>query len=156
YPVVNLARLLASQGRNDEAAGLYRQAVPLAEKSLHRVGSSSDDLAMILQAQLWLGNRDAAEQAFTELAKYAAQGDAHAFSRLREQVTACRTLGLGAALARLIDDSAYADFLQPLSLALREASGEDALDVAPAEVAALAGEVRAAIDAGQAAPNVRR
>ena len=111
---------------------------------------------MILESQIFLGNLDSAEQLLCEMAKSAANENRQTFIRLFELGWACLELGLDKILARMIDDSAYADFLRPLSLALRKMSGEETIDVAPAEIAALANEVRSAIDGGQTAPNVRR
>lgn len=138
YPKANLARMLACHGDRNETTSLFREVLTLADSTHHN---------LILQAHLWLGNLDLARQAQDALAQQAAAGDKWAFFRLREQVRECFSIGLGKALATLMDNSAYAEFLKPLSLALRAAvaGNDDALAAAPSEVAALAREVFAEI-----------
>ena len=96
---------------------------------------------LLLQAHLWLGNRDLAVSALNSLAERAAGGDGWDFFRIREQCWECSGIGLGPELAGLMDASAWADFLRPFSLALKAAaSGESPSGAAP-EILSLAGEV---------------
>jgi tetratricopeptide (TPR) repeat protein len=156
--VANLARLLAAQGRGQEASTVYRQAVALAQAADvqgARTESPPLDLGfahahLLLQAHLWLGNRDLALQALDRLAQAAAAGDRDAFFRLKEQAIDCRRIGLGVALKGLMEASARADFLQPFALALGAAAaaegaddGVDALAGAPPELRTLAEEILA-------------
>ncbi|OQX05247.1 MAG: hypothetical protein BWK76_27750 [Desulfobulbaceae bacterium A2] len=136
YPVINLVCLLERQERKDEAVEFLRLMVKLAQED--------DDQHLVLLAQLWLGNVDAARLALEGLARQAAAGDSRAFYRLREQTRDCHQLGLGEALASLMEECLYAEFLRPLSLALRAAgpAGVDILASAPPEMAQLAAEVR--------------
>lgn len=140
----------------EDMAVSIRRAVALAEEQQRRGSLPADCLHLLLLAQLWLGNQDAAGQALNGLAQSAAAGDRLAFARLCGLAVECARLGIGAALGGLFEDSAYAEFLKPLSLALRVAAGEEALESVPAEVATLAGEVRRTIDGGKTTPIVRR
>jgi hypothetical protein len=79
--------------------------------------------ALELQAQLWLGEREAACMALEELAALR-QAKAHGGSLIcwwSKRRSATRSPGL--VLAGLMEESPYADFLKPLSLALRAGSG---------------------------------
>lgn len=144
YPIANLARLLARAGRSAEADSLYRRVVEQAQVWLSPTTSNIDGVELLLQAQLRLGNRDLARQALERLAQAAAAGKQRAFFRLKEQTRECFSIGLGTALMELMNACAWADFLQPFSLALSVAGqGGDtsALAGAPAEVRGLAEEV---------------
>ncbi len=145
YPTTNLARLLASLGRNDESNTEYRKA---AEQAQVRVSSSQGDIQyveLLLQAHLWLGNRDLARLALERLAKTASSGDQWAFFKLREQTRECQKIGIGTALMELMNGCAWADFLQPFSLALAAANSGDSTVLAgvPPEIRSLAEEVLA-------------
>ncbi len=84
---------------------------------------------------------DSAAQALVALAQAAAAGDAYAFFRLREQCRECAEIGLAPALAELMEQSPWADFLLPFSLALGAwVSGEAPVGAAP-EILALATEM---------------
>lgn len=129
----NLARLLAILNRNEEASSAYRQTLALV---------SDKDLHLQLQANCWLGNNDLAMLALDSLTEIAAKGVPDAFYQLKEQCFECHAIGLNEFLVKLMEQSRYADFLQPFALALRAASGEgDALLEAPVEVRSMAEEV---------------
>ncbi len=151
HPVVNLARLQVALHRPEDAARSYRKVATLVARA-KRPGLFGVDLVM--QSHLWLANRDAARQALDALARFAADGDQLAFFRLREQARECHEIGKGEALASLMEESAYADFLKPFSLGLRAAGagGDGVLATAPPEIAALAQEVRAEITRTTKAP----
>jgi len=154
YPVANLARLWAALGRGPEASTAYRQAVALAQPAdeqgartetppLDRGFGHAD---LLLQAHLWLGNRDLALQALDRLAQAAAAGDRDAFYRLKEQARECQQIRLGPPLKELMEAGAWADFLQPFALALGAAAADDtgaALAGAPPELRTLAEEILA-------------
>lgn len=144
YPITNLAHLLAFTKQPELSTTHYRKVAATVTDS----GKTEwDGVELALQSHLWLGNRDAARLALEHLVRLAAEGGQRAFFRLREQARECHQIGIGSALAGLMDESAYADFLKPFSLALRSvgADGEDALAEAPPEVALLAREMRAEI-----------
>lgn len=129
----NLARLLALLKRNDEAAIAYRQTLIL-------IGESNPHLK--LQAHCWLRNSDLAIQALDRLAELAAKGNTESFYQLKEQCYECQAIGLNEPLVKLMEQSRYADFLQPFALALRAANGEkDVLLDASVEVRGMAEEV---------------
>jgi hypothetical protein len=101
---------------------------------------------LLLQAHLWLGNRDLARLALDRLAGAAAAGDRDAFYRLKEQASECQPIGLGPALRDLMTESAWGDFLQPFALALGAASADDpeqSLAGAPPELRTMVEEVLA-------------
>jgi hypothetical protein len=93
-----------------------------------------------LQAQLWLGEREAACMALEELAAPASEGARRQFDLLVVQAAECHQIGLGLTLAGLMEESPYADFLKPLALALRVAAGADdgVLASTPPEIATMA------------------
>jgi tetratricopeptide (TPR) repeat protein len=133
FPVANLARLLALTKRDDEASELYREALKLAH---------IDDDNLRLQAHCWLGNADLAMQALDALAGHASGSSGRAFSELKEQCFECHAIGLAKPLAKLMERSRFADFLQPFALALRAASGDrDALLDVAVEVRGIAEEL---------------
>ena len=118
YPQANLARLLAVRGERESAAAVFRTTLEMTGKG---------DDALRLQANLWLGNRDAAAVALLALAGEAsAVPRGLAFQRIAEQCFECQQLGLGTALAQLMDDNNYRQFLLPFALALRVVNGDDA------------------------------
>ncbi|MCG6861560.1 MAG: tetratricopeptide repeat protein, partial [Chromatiaceae bacterium] len=140
YPLANLARLIAKRGTKDEADRLYRQAAGLAGE-LTAGGSETHYVELVLQAQLWLKNLDAAGLALGRLAAAAAAGNGLALFKIQEQARECHAIGLGAMLADRIDASDYADLLRPIALALRVAhSGPQALDGIPTEIRVMAEE----------------
>lgn len=159
YPIANLARLLAAAERYPEANAAFRQAVALAQAEDERTSTgdaSRDDQRhrdfghahLLLQAHLWLGNRDLARQALDRLTEAAAKGNEDAFARIREQARECHAIGLGPALRDLMDASPWADLLQPFALALGAAAAADpaqALAGTPAELRAVAEEVLASL-----------
>jgi hypothetical protein len=126
-----------------EAGEAYRQAVELAARIAKPEGKGNARYwDILLQAHLWLGNRDSASQALEQLANRAGGGDARVLYTLREQARECHSIGLGPALAELMAQSAHASFLKPIALALRTAAGEpEALDGIPPELRAMAEEV---------------
>jgi tetratricopeptide (TPR) repeat protein len=136
YPVANLARLLVLLDRHSEASTAYRQAVALGRAADEQdagterppANGSSGHAHLLLQAHLWLGNRDLALQALDRLTQAAAAGDPNAFYRLKEQARECRHIGLDPSLKELMEASAWADFLQPVALALGAAAAYDAGD----------------------------
>lgn len=141
YPLTNLARLLAQLGRNDEARDAYRRSLFLCEATRSIAFKHAN---LRLQAHLWLGNRDAAAQALTDLCSGLGD-DANNFfamAKLEEQARECHVIGLAAPLAELLLASAHAGQLQPLALALQLLSGDDqSLLAAPFEFQQLAREV---------------
>ena len=78
--------------------------------------------------------------ALEELAAPASEGARRQFDLLVVQAAECHQIGLGPELAGLMAESPYADFLKPLSLALRVAAGADdgVLASAPPEIATMA------------------
>jgi len=162
YPAANLARLFAAGGRRPEADAAYRQAATLAQAADDQ-GAGTDiphfnlgfgHAHLLLQAHLWLGNRDLALQALDRLTQAAAAGDRDGFYRLKEQARECQHIGLGPALKGLMEASVWADFLQPFALALGAATLDvkgDALAGAPPELRTLAEEILAEL---RPAPNV--
>ena len=154
YSAANLARLLAALGRHSEASTSYRQAVALAQAAdVQGAGTETPPVNrglghahLLLQAHLWLGNRDLALQTLDRLTQAAAAGDRDAFDRLKEQARECQHIGLGPSLKELMGASAWADFLQPFALALGAAAVDvtgDALAGASPELRTLAEEVLA-------------
>ena len=145
YPITNLARLLTTTGGRGDADVAYRRAADLAIKQAEK-DDGIDYQKLVLQSQLWLGNRDAAAQALTRLADAAADGNKLALFRLQEQARECQSIGRGLALAELMEASDQADLLQPIALALRVANlGPQALDGVAAEVRDMAETVLADI-----------
>jgi tetratricopeptide (TPR) repeat protein len=134
YPHANLGNLYSFLRRVDNAKAEYRQALRLAD--------NEEDPHLLLQAHLYLGNRDEAMIALN--AMIAGRRDIY---RLREQLCECHRIGLGAALAELIEESEYADLLVPYSLALRVAEAGDRrlFNSASVEIATLAKEVFAEV-----------
>jgi len=99
------------------------------------------EIEVLLQAQLWLKNQDAASLALDRLANTASKGNSHALFKIQEQAREYHTIGLGPPLADLMDASDYADLLRPIALALRAAhSGNRAFDDIPAEIQGMAEE----------------
>ncbi len=141
YIVADHARPLALMDKGTEAGEAYRQAVELATRVAKPKGNAGY-WDILLQAHLWLGNRDSASQALGQLANRASGGDAWALYTLQEQARDCHSIGLGPALAELMAQSAHASFLKPIALALRAAAGEtEALDGTPPELRTMAEEV---------------
>ncbi|MDS4041498.1 MAG: tetratricopeptide repeat protein [Candidatus Competibacter sp.] len=139
YPLANYARLLIRMDMCAEASAAYRRAADLAARSAEERNPTYWEI--VLQAHLWLGNRDSARQALGQLANLASGGDRWALNKLREQARECHGIGLGSALAELMAQSAHASFLKPLALALRAAAGQaEALDGIPPELRTMAEE----------------
>lgn len=109
YPLTNLARLLARLGRKAEAESFYRETVSQATK---------DNQELLLQAHLFLGNRQLAIDALQALATATQGGNQHAFFLIKEQVWECHELGLGERLADWMAESPAAGFLAPFIQAL--------------------------------------
>lgn len=141
YAIANLARLLALLGRAEEAAACYRDVLDRASKARTPYPN------LELQAQLWLDKRDAAREALEQLAAPASEGARRPFDLLVEQAAECHQIGLGLQLAELMEGSPYADFLKPISMALRvaEGAGDEVFAEAPPEIATMAEAVLAAI-----------
>jgi Flp pilus assembly protein TadD/energy-coupling factor transporter ATP-binding protein EcfA2 len=164
YPITNLARLLAALGRQSEADASYRQAVSLAQAADDRAAATGapsgghgaqyfGHAQLLLQAHLWLGNRDLARQALDRLAGAAAGGNKDAFAKIREQIRECHAIGLGPALRDLMNASPWADLLQPFALALGAAAAADPAEPlagAPAELRTVAEEVLASLQGTRA------
>ncbi len=145
YPCANRARLVVQTGQTQHAFDLYRQAMQLAVKKHEKEGGIVCQ-ELLLQANLWLNNRDAANLALENLAQAASSGDNLALLKLREQAGEAAAIGLGLALSELMAGSRYVDFLQPMTLALRAAANvPDALEGVAAEIKAMALEVLADI-----------
>ncbi len=109
YPLANFARLLARLGRKVEADSFYRDVVDC---------STADNQELLLQAHLFLGNRQLAMDALQTLARAAQGGSQMAFFRLKGQVWECHELGLGEHLADWMAESEAAGFLTPFIQAL--------------------------------------
>ena len=145
YPCANRAHLAVQTGQTQHAFDLYRQTVKLATKQ-HELEGGIVCQELLLQANLWLNNRDAANSALENLAQAASSGDNLALLKLREQAGEAAAIGLGLALSELMAGSRYADFLQPMTLALRAAENlPDALEGVAAEFKAMATVVLADI-----------
>ena len=140
YPLANLGYLLAARSDSQGADAAYRRTGSLAVKHAgDAIGIGY--VHLILQAQLWLHNRDAAGQALERLAAAAAAGNNRALFRLQEQARECHAIGRGPDLADLLEVSPHAELLRPIALALRAADqGPRALDGVAAEVRTMAEE----------------
>lgn len=149
FPAIILARLLVRRGQDAEGNAAYRQAAELAQAQEALDNGGFEHVPLLLQAHLYLGNRDLAIQALQRLAQAAAEGNPRAFLQMKNQTRECHAIGLGQALQNLMEQSAWAEFLQPFSLALAAASQGDTqiLAGAPAEVRSLAEEVLAELQA---------
>jgi DNA-binding MarR family transcriptional regulator len=124
--------------RLNEAKATYRESVRLS------AANAQEEAHILLQAHLFLENRDAALSALETLSRHAFEkNSAYAFSRIKEQLRECHAIGKGAELADLMEQSAYAERLQPYSLALRAAvSGTTRVfRDAPQEIVNMADEV---------------
>lgn len=133
YPLANLARLLAQLGRKADADSFYRDVVAKA---------TMDDQNILLQAHLFLGNRQLAMDALQVLATAAQGGNQRAFFRLKEQVWECHELGLGERLADWMSESTEAGFLAPFIQALYTLAGaEGKLRDLPLESQQMADEI---------------
>ncbi|HNL13067.1 MAG TPA: tetratricopeptide repeat protein [Accumulibacter sp.] len=115
-PYANLARLLVRQGRPAEAEALYRETAQRAKP---------DEQNLLLQAHLFLGNRQLAVDALQALALRAQVGEQGAFFRLKEQVWECHEIGLGERLADWMSESGPSVFLQPFAQALYVLAGAE-------------------------------
>ncbi|NTW55164.1 MAG: tetratricopeptide repeat protein [Chlorobaculum sp.] len=112
----DLARLLARLGRKEEAESLFREAI---------IKTAIDNQELLLQAHLYLDNRQLAMNALLEIATKAQAGDQNAFFLLKEQVWECSELGLGERLADWMAESEAAGFLAPFIQALYTLAGAD-------------------------------
>ena len=140
YPAANHAHLLARMDKRVEASAAFRQAADLAAPLAEPEAAGYWDI--LLQAHLYLDNRDSVGQALEHLANLASGDDQWALSKLRDQTRKCHRIGLGSTLAELMAQSAHAGFLKPITLALRAAAGEtEALDGIPPELRTMAEEV---------------
>ncbi len=108
YSLANLARLLARFGRKADAESFYIEAVK----------ATTDNQNILLQAHLFLGNRQLAMDALQALITAAQGGNQFAFFRIKEQVWECHELGLGERLADWMAESEAAGFLSPFIQAL--------------------------------------
>jgi tetratricopeptide (TPR) repeat protein/energy-coupling factor transporter ATP-binding protein EcfA2 len=133
YPLQNLARLLARLGRKIEAESFYRDVVDKA---------TIDNQQLLLQAHLFLGNRQLAMDALKVLVTAAQGGNQRAFFRIKEQVWECHELGLGERLADWMAESEAAGFLAPFIQALYTLAGtEGKLRDLPQESQQMADEI---------------
>jgi Flp pilus assembly protein TadD/energy-coupling factor transporter ATP-binding protein EcfA2 len=114
YPLTNLARLLARLGRKEDAETFYLGAANKA---------TTNDQHLLMQAHLFLGNRQLAMDALQALAAETQSGNQLAFFRLKEQIWECHELGLGERLADWMAESDAAGFLVPFVQALYTLSG---------------------------------
>jgi tetratricopeptide (TPR) repeat protein len=132
--LVNFARLLAVQGKSEEAALYFREALKFCDE---------DDYYIRLQCNCWLGNQDEAMLSLEALCALAADGDKDAFQKLMIQASECHEMGISDALLALMRRSKFNEFLQPLILALHTAAGhsEELMD-APAEVKGVAEDIK--------------
>ena len=122
YPHANLARLMVQGGDHEQADIFYRRVADLAMKK-GQMSSDGNYTELLLQAHLWLHNLDTAALALARLASVAQQGNGLALFRLQEQARECYAIGLGPALAELMEASELSDFLRPIALALHAAVG---------------------------------
>jgi Flp pilus assembly protein TadD/DNA-binding Lrp family transcriptional regulator len=149
YPPFREARLALRLGQTHAAETAYRHALELMELQ-NQQGERRRPWEIALQAGLWLQDQEIASQALTALAGAAGEGREAALLQLREQARQCHEIGVGAALAYLIDQSLYADFLRPMSLALHAAAGAvEALEGIAPELRSMAQRVMR--DLGEAA-----
>ena len=133
YPLANLARLLTRLGRHTEAESFYREAVSKTK---------IDNQDILLQAHLFLGNRQLAMDALQALTIAAQDGNQFAFFRIKEQVWECHELGLGEHLADWMAESEAAGFLAPFVQALYTLAGvEGKLRDLPLERQQMADEI---------------
>jgi len=134
FPWCNLARLQVKLERINDAKESYRKAILLG------MSEPEENAHILLQSHLFLGNRDAAQTALEVMARRGK--DSYNFFRLKEQIKECHDIGKGAALADLIEQSDFADFLKPYTLALRAAQGDpNAFKGVAKEIASMADEV---------------
>ena len=147
YPLANLARLQALKTNANQASAIYRTLLKgIGNGDLRIQASPTNSVELELQAHLWLGNRDAADQALSQLVTYRQKDPQYGFHKLKEQAAECHQIGKGPALADLMENNPHADFLQPFSLALRAASGdEEALRGVAPEIREIAEQVSAMI-----------
>lgn len=134
YPVTycNLARLYVFVNQFDKACGQYR-------RGLERISVQNH---LSLQANLWLNNTDSANQALTALAEKANKGDNYMFYRIKEQCWECQQIDRGLALADLMANNRYVEFLKPFELALRKVNSDiETIKGAPVEIRHLAEEI---------------
>ncbi len=133
YAKANLARLLWQQGQQQEAELLYRELA----NSAH-----TNEQHLLLQAHLFLDNRQLALDALLALSSAAQQGKENAFYRLKEQVWECHELGLGLRLADWMAASELAVFLLPFIQALYQLGGAiEKLQDLPLETQQMADEI---------------
>ena len=133
YPLANLARLLVRLGRKAEAEPFYRKAASRA--TMH-------DEHLLLQAHLFLGNRQLVMEALQALVTAAQGGNQFAFFRLKVQVWECHDLGMAERLADWMAESEVAGFLTPFIQALYTLAGaEGKLRDLPLESQQMADEV---------------
>jgi tetratricopeptide (TPR) repeat protein len=132
YLLANRARLAGKRNDHKLADEQYRLSIEYA---------GADEQHLLLQAHLWLGNQDLALQALRRLAKQSqSEPGGIAFQRLNVQCGECGQIGLGPALADLMEACDYREFLLPMALALRQRHGN------PDSLAAYAPEIQAAAE----------
>jgi tetratricopeptide (TPR) repeat protein len=138
-PFQMFGRLYAQQEHADPASQAYRDALAVLQNRPPYDGQRAE---IELEANLWLNNQDSALHALDQLAERASKGDNKAFYALREQTRVCASIGLGLALAELMEKSAWANYLEPFSIALRATTGDKAnLTDAPAETRVVAEDI---------------
>ena len=107
-----MARLQIKINRPDDARQTFRKMIQLDE------AHAEENTHFLLQAHLFLGNQDTALSILETLPKRKWWTKMDWSFLLGD----CHDTGLGTALADLMDQSAYADFLKPYSLAVRAAA----------------------------------
>ena len=114
FPLANLARLMMQLGRPTEAETHFRDAAQRVKP---------DELQLLLQTHLFLGNRQLAMDALQALTRRAQNNDRLAFFHLKEQIRECHDIGQSERLAEWMDASPDAVFLQPFTQALYTLAG---------------------------------
>jgi tetratricopeptide (TPR) repeat protein len=151
-PFQTFGRLYALQGHTDAASRAYRDALAVPQ-NLRTYDSEPAEIE--LEANLWLNNQDSALHALDQLAERALKGHNKAFYALRAQASECASIGLGLALAELMEKSAWANYLEPFSIALRATTGDKAaLTDAPAETRVVAEDILREIEKDATAQRV--
>ena len=118
YVIGNLARLYVRLNQPEQALCNYRLLVSQFKEL---------EPNLALQAHLYLQNKDLAMQALLTMAEKASSGQKEAFYLLKEQAVECSAIRLAEPLAQLMEQSPYAGYLQPFSVALRVFSGQQEL-----------------------------
>ena len=134
FPLLNLARLHSLRKQNTLAKASFRALIKQPNFAMEN--------SLALQCHLYLDNQDSANDALNRLAADASTGDNWDFFLVKEQCWESQQMNKGLALAELMAENQYAEFLRPFELALRKVNGdEESIKGAPVEVQELAEEI---------------